>query len=656
MNFLQSITRQGGIRIQVMLGAACLLLPLSVLFYFNIEQVSHHIDFAVAEEAGLDLQAPLVSWLATVPAGSTQPVATNPSAGAAAARLGIAEAWSALTANPNPSSEAVRKLITLAADKSNLILDPELDSYYLMEISALVIPQTLDRLNEVRSRLQNSTDSKGSQRLVWLAAQRSMFAESDRDRIVAAATQALAENQKAVRGPRPELSSNLLPAQQRYQQAMESYLNAVDELLAGNHRSARHLALWQEADREAHMSIEAFARAATAELRALLGMRQDYYAQYRNKVVLGTLIALLVSLTLLWRIVNGITQPLRAVVDHLACLAERDLRPDLAPEHLERSDEVGEVARASQALLLSMRNVIGELNRNAVALTAASESLHGNTQTLSSGVEETLSRAQSTAAAAEEMSVNVQSMASSMEETSTNVDHVAIAAGRMNDSIGEIHSRTSEALQRTGEASQQAREIQSQMRKLAEAAQAIGQVTETIQAISAQTNLLALNATIEAARAGAAGKGFAVVANEIKDLAHQTAAATGDIRQRIDGVQHSAGASTEVLERVVDIVNSLEQLATSMAASMEAQAVMTGEITGNMQEAASGAREAKLRLSESSTVSLEIARDASGVNQVAQSLSEANLSVRTESQRLAAMAQQLTETVACFTLPVEAHR
>ena len=72
---------------------------------------------------------------------------------------------------------------------------------------------------------------------------------------------------------------------------------------------------------------------------------------------------------------------------------------------------------------------------------------------------------------------------------------------------------------------------------LGNAVNEIGKVTEMITEISEQTNLLALNATIEAARAGEAGKGFAVVANEIKELAWQTAQATGEIRSKIETIQ-----------------------------------------------------------------------------------------------------------------------
>jgi methyl-accepting chemotaxis protein len=77
-----------------------------------------------------------------------------------------------------------------------------------------------------------------------------------------------------------------------------------------------------------------------------------------------------------------------------------------------------------------------------------------------------------------------------------------------------------------------AQESNAIVTKLGISSQEIGDVVKVISSIAQQTNLLALNATIEAARAGEAGKGFAVVANEVKELAKQTAKATGDITNR----------------------------------------------------------------------------------------------------------------------------
>jgi methyl-accepting chemotaxis protein len=98
---------------------------------------------------------------------------------------------------------------------------------------------------------------------------------------------------------------------------------------------------------------------------------------------------------------------------------------------------------------------------------------------------------------------------------------------------------------------------------LTDATARIAEVAKLIKQIAGQTNLLALNATIESARAGEAGKGFAVVAKEVKQLAAQTAKATGDIGEQMSQVQ---GATREVKGAAANITSVIAEVNAVIAA------------------------------------------------------------------------------------------
>lgn len=148
-----------------------------------------------------------------------------------------------------------------------------------------------------------------------------------------------------------------------------------------------------------------------------------------------------------------------------------------------------------------------------------------------------------------------QGMAAAIAEMVASIGEVANTAGAVVDAMQHaneqvMHGRrdTEEAHRVMGEVAQAVEAAAHKARMLAEASASIGNIVDTIEAVASQTNLLALNATIEAARAGEAGKGFAVVASEVKGLSRQTAAATEDIRQRIQKLRAEIGEIVDAMQ------------------------------------------------------------------------------------------------------------
>lgn len=78
------------------------------------------------------------------------------------------------------------------------------------------------------------------------------------------------------------------------------------------------------------------------------------------------------------------------------------------------------------------------------------------------------------------------------------------------------------------------KEVVSMMHIINESSKKIVDIIAVIDGIAFQTNILALNAAIEAARAGEQGRGFAVVAEEVRNLAHRSAAAANEVKALIE--------------------------------------------------------------------------------------------------------------------------
>ena len=361
----------------------------------------------------------------------------------------------------------------------------------------------------------------------------------------------------------------------------------------------------------------------------------------------------LLGLGLGWFITHSVTEPVLRVRNLAQTMAGGDLRQRIG---LKQSDEVGELAEATDNLAESLHRVVTEIQQVAGRVGDSAAGLAGVSQQLLSQSEGTAEQANLVAGAAEELSASIGTMAASAEQMSANVASISSASEEMSMNVGTISSaadQTSknveavaaavEEISRSfatvlgnvrdgsrvaGEARRLADSATGTMSELNDSGHEISKVTETIRMIALQTNLLALNATIEATSAGEAGRGFAVVAQEIKELAQQSGRAAEDIARRIEGVQTDTRQAVEVIQQVSGIVQEINASAARVTSSVEDQSRAAGLISRNVSEASRGVGDIARSISEVAKAAGDMSRNVSeaarGAISVSHSVGEAS--------------------------------
>ncbi len=260
---------------------------------------------------------------------------------------------------------------------------------------------------------------------------------------------------------------------------------------------------------------------------------------------------------------------------------------------------------------------VGQIVRQ---VTAATAGMKATAQAMSAISEKAGTQAGAAAGAAAQAAQNVQTMAAAAEQLGASIGDIS----RQVDTQRDITLRSAET----------ARTTDAEVQDLAGTAESIGDVLNLIKSIADQTNLLALNATIEAARAGDAGKGFAVVAGEVKNLATQTANATGRIAGQISAMQDRTRSTVRAIARIIDGIQSMSETATGVASAVEQQTAATREIGRNAHEAAAGTHQVTAAIS--------------GVSEAACEAGTASAHVLSAAEDLARQTDLLTENVKGF--------
>lgn len=426
--------------------------------------------------------------------------------------------------------------------------------------------------------------------------------------------------------------------------------NAFNLSYAG--KSAEASEMWvknvQPGMKKVHEAVTALLEWQQEELGTFEKKNEKLRASIKTGLIASAIIMLLISTFFGVFITSSITHPMAKILAKLKEVSDGDISKQVSSELQDRRDEVGNLAKGLQNVIIYLRKMVTNLSEGVQTLASSSTELSTISNHLSDGAKENNNRLTSVAAAAEEMSSNTNAVAAGMEQTSNNLTSVATATEEMSATIADIASNAEKARTVSSEATTQGLAVTEVVKNLGIAAQEISTVTETITSISAQTNLLALNATIEAARAGAAGKGFAVVANEIKTLAEQTATATGEIRKKIAGIQSATGSAISDIDKITVIIKDVGEIVTSIASAIEEQATVTRDIAANISQATIGVRDVNDRVNQTAQVSHSVAQDISIVNKSTNEMADATKQVNSSAGELSRMAEKLKELVTMF--------
>ncbi len=308
-------------------------------------------------------------------------------------------------------------------------------------------------------------------------------------------------------------------------------------------------------------------------------------------------VALVTALVVLaaFLVARGIANPIRMVTGKAVAVAQGDLSGE--PYRSHRRDEVGQLARAFETMVVNLREQTQDLLDGINVIAASGAQISATSSQLAASAAETASAVTETTVTIEEVKQTTQVSTEKARAVSDTASQTVLSS----QTGAKAVDRT---VERMGSIRQQMETVAESVVRLSEQSQAIGEIITAVDDLAEQSNLLAVNAAIEAAKAGEHGKGFAVVAQEVKSLAEQSKQATAHIRTILNDIRKATSVAVmateqgskaveagvaqsseagEAIATLADGIREASQAASQIAASAQQQFVGVEQVTEAME-------------------------------------------------------------------------
>ncbi|HVI90983.1 MAG TPA: HAMP domain-containing protein, partial [Dongiaceae bacterium] len=407
--------------------------------------------------------------------------------GMESAELAVKAAQDVAAANPaSLDTSSLRALIGRIGDKSNLILDPDLDSYYVMDLVLVKMPDLIDRLRDmtlISRKVWQDGKIDASEQVdfyVTLGGLKSLLDGVDGS--VASGYSGNADG---------SLKANLDPSYLAMKQNMAALVDQVNKSAVDEATATKSLATLQQ-----------FYTTASAELERLLKNRMAgfYHDQIETLIITAVLFAIVVGFVL-FLVRRAVIRPVNQLTVNMTKLAAGDL--GISIDLAKRRDEVGNMGRAL-AVFRENAEKKRELEATQQAEWERQQQRHEFFETMAQRFDAQVSEhLQSLASAATQLDTTARSllehadntngsaaMAATNATTATeNSQTVASATVELAASSDEIASQVHQTTDTAALAVKEASEARKIMDGLSQVSRDVTSVINFITEIASQTNL-----------------------------------------------------------------------------------------------------------------------------------------------------------------------
>lgn len=398
-NALQSRLHRVSIRARLFSIVVAFAIPMFVLLYFTIENLNRNISLTVMERKGLEYERLLINLISEVAnhrltrmsmaigeerskeyreysnniddllekiQGVDQRLRANFNLNNEKSKSGInknltvdelKQKWADIKKYNsdiheiyNTMFQAIGDMITDVGGASGLILDPDLDSYYMMDIAINHLPRSIRRVSDITfilyPRLVYGGEIKEETRGEARVAER-FLQESEFESVLFAMESAFNEDENFY-GISKSLKPRMEPIISSYKEKMEKLISMLNTIASGGNIK---LDDFLRNIYDARNFFVLMDYAALDELDAMLKVRINYLENQQWHILFWYALAQAIGLFLFVLLTTSVTTPINRLYRAIVGITEGNLKVDVPSQDFQ--DEIGKIARGVESFRLN---------------------------------------------------------------------------------------------------------------------------------------------------------------------------------------------------------------------------------------------------------------------------------------------------------------